>query len=250
MQTDSLLWLHSLYTTKQLLTGEGSNLKKIMLWKWRKSTQFLYMNFQHFLLAPTVQISIQSCLGLSFSLACPRGQLWNPEPSLEFGQWIFVKFEGAYSGIFRDRVFVSCISLYVLHCIYFSDGTIMQRACSTKNANFSIAWYGSPLHLFLLGSPLLWYCTSLFTCHFWKMHFCCKTDVNKYSTAHMAWRVCKQKISIPDYWLLRTGMFPNLFITSLYRSSFLPPLDISEIYLPPIIKINTSAFPPQCPNSN
>lgn len=138
--------------------------------------------------------------------------------------------------------------------MFCTSGLISQMAplCNVhlEQKCFSIAWYGNPLHLFLLGSSLLSYCTSLFTCHFWKMHFYCKTDVNKYSTAHMAWRVCQLKISIPDYWLLRTGMFPNLFITSLYRSSFLPPLDISEIYLPPIIKINTSAFPPQCPNSN
>lgn len=219
-----------------------------MLWKQPICTVLIY---EFPTLPPSLSSSMFKVVWVyPFALGCSRRQLWNSEPSLEFGQWIFVKFEGAHNGISRDRVYASCISLYVLHFRAISQkaplcNVYLAQKCKHLHC---LVWKSSTsfpsgiipavvLYLFV-HMPLL------------ENAFLLQTDVNKYSTAHMVWRVCQQKISIPDYWLLRTGMFPNLFITSLYRSSFLPPLDISEIYLPPIIKINTSAFPPQCPNSN
>lgn len=116
METDSLLWLplpdHKTLPNrrrqqskkkKKKSFGNGASLYSSYIWISNTSSFPLLCNS-----------TFKVVWVYAFALACPRGQLWNSEPSLEFGQWIFVKFEGAHSGIFRDSVYASCISLYVL----------------------------------------------------------------------------------------------------------------------------------------
>lgn len=246
---------YSLYTAKQLQTGKGSSWKKTPpeteptctapIRIWTQNAPFSFSAALHLKLFGFILL-------FSFVLQgnCEiQNHHWNLDN--EYLQSLRVPTVR----LLGYEVYASCISLYIL---LFRTNSQMAPSCST---HLTQTVQVSPPPRVEIPKTLS--CTSS---EYWDPSCFCtvlcghtsrldnalsyRNDVNKYSTAHMARGVCQQNPSIPGYWLLRAGMFPNLFISSLCRSSLLPPLDISEIYLLPIIKINTSALPPHFPNSN
>lgn len=97
-----------------------------------------------------------------FVLVYPRGQLWNSEPSLEFGQWIFAKFEGAHIEIFRDRVYVSCVSLDIL------PFRATSQLALQRNMHLTQITQASPLPG--MEIPKILSCSSS---EYWNQPFCC-----------------------------------------------------------------------------
>lgn len=114
METDSLLWLPLTLRHKRVPNRRRQRSKK------KNALETANLHSSYIWISSTSSFPLQCSSTFKvvwvypFFLACPRGQLWNSELSLEFGQWIFVKFEGAHSGIFRDRVYASSISFHVL----------------------------------------------------------------------------------------------------------------------------------------
>lgn len=113
MQTDSLLWLPLTVHHKTVTNRRRQQSKKENALETEPICTVLIYEFLTLLPSPSSAALHSKLFGfiLLFLLVLEG----NCEPSLEFGQRIFVKFEGAHNGISRERVYASCIPLYVLH---------------------------------------------------------------------------------------------------------------------------------------